>query len=72
MVVQLLSRLTFLKVEECHAEDGSEVRPGEEERSHEGDGLHGCAVSFTGVCDAALFSGNFEVEPCFALRHDVV
>lgn len=63
---------TLLEIEKCHAEHGREIRPREEERAHEGNGLHGRAVAFAGVGDAALFSGDFEVESRFALGHDVV
>lgn len=61
-----------LEVEKGHAEDGGEVRAGEEEGAHEGDCLHGGAVALACVCDAALLSGDFEVESRFSLRDDVV
>lgn len=63
---------TFLEIKKRHAEDGREIRAGQKERPHERDGLHGGAVAFAGVGDAALLSGDFEIQPRFALRHDVV
>lgn len=61
-----------LEVEKRHAEDGGEVRAGKEEGAHEGDCLHGGAVALACVCDAALLSGDFEVESGLSLRDDVV
>lgn len=61
-----------LEVEKCHAEDGGEVRAGEEEGAHEGDCLHGGAVALACVGDAALLSGDFEVESGLSLGDDVV
>jgi hypothetical protein len=65
-------KLTGLKVEKRHAKYGREKRAREEECAEQGDCLHSRAVALAGVGDAALLSGDFEVETGFALRHDVV
>lgn len=65
-------KLTGSKVEECHAKDGGEICSGEEEGTHEGEGFHRGAVPFARVGNPPLLTRNLQVQPRFALRHDVV
>lgn len=59
--------LTGLKVEKRHAEYRREKGAGEKERAEQGNRLHGGAVALAGVSDAALLSGDFEVETGLSL-----
>jgi len=63
---------TSLKIEERHAEDGRKICSWEKQGAHERYSFHGCAVPLARVSDSTLLSGNFEIEPGFPLRHDVV
>lgn len=61
-----------MKIEKRHAKDRSKVRARQEECAHQRYGLHGCAVPLARMCDATLLPGDFEVESCLSLRHDVI
>ena len=61
-----------LKIEEGHREDGGQVGAREEDRAEKGNGFHGCAVAFRGMCELALLTSHLEVEFGLFLGDDVV